>query len=167
MTMDKEPKTQPTLPSLDMIYDLSKSHDDFISNWANSIDNKAIAIFSIAGTLIAILSSLKGIHAGFYWDFIFFCIAIIAFISTTYFCWSTFRTRQFIVGNNPKKLLEQYAILKPDDAKRYLIKHWGQNYAKNLEVVKEKGHTLRYAIISAAAEVFSILIWLILSSIKF
>jgi hypothetical protein len=164
--MEKVIKKSRKLPSLDLIYELSKNHDDFISSISSSIDTKAIAIFSIAGTLLAVLSSIEGISVGWRVDFIFFCLTVIAFLFSTYHCWNAFRTQQFIQGNNPKILLNEYSVFAPEETQQYLLKYWGENYEKNLKVIHAKGIALRYAIISTGIEICTLIVWVISASIK-
>ncbi len=123
------------MPSLDLAYEASKGHYEMVSKWIDSIDNKIIAVFSVASLFIGILATFKDVTPAFSSTFILFCLATASFIAIAYFCWNGFRTRTFIMGNNPKKLLEQYASRNPDDTKRYLLKYWGENFEHNLSIL--------------------------------
>lgn len=151
------------LPSLDLAYEASKGHYEMVARWVDSIDNKIIAVFSVASLLIGILATFKGVSPEWHFTFIIFCLATAFFIATATFCWKGFRTRTFIMGNNPRKLLEQYAPLNPDETKRYLLKYWGENYEYNLTVLRQKSSALKWAIPSAGVEVLLLLCWLILA----
>ena len=78
------------------------------------------------------------------------------------FSWHGFKTRTYIMGNNPRKLLQQYASLEPDSTKRYLLKFWGENFEHNLSILHRKAFALRWAIRFAGIEVLLLLIWLII-----
>ena len=150
-----------SLPSLDLAYEVSKGHYEMVAKWIDSIDSKIVAVFSVASLFIGILLTFKGVTPMWDWVFIIFCLAAASFVATAYFCWNGFRTRRFIMGNNPRKLLEQYASREPDYTKEYLLKYWGENFEHNLSILQQKAFALRWAITCAGIEVILLLVWLV------
>lgn len=146
------------LPSLDLAYEASKGHYEMVAKWNDSLDNKIIAVFSVASLLIGILAAFKSVQAisspTFY-------LAAVFFIVTASLCWKGFKPKTFMMGNNPKKLLEQYAPLNTNDAKWYLLKYSGENYEHNLSILRQKSSALKWAVSTAGIEVMLLLIWLI------
>jgi len=150
------------LPSLDLAFDVSKGHYEMVAKWIDSIDNKIVAVFSVASLLIGLLATFRGVTPEYSFTFMLFCLATASFIVTGGFCWHGFRTRTFIMGNNPKKLLEQYALRSPNYTKRYLLKYWGENFEHNLCILRQKAVALKWAIRFAGVEVLLLLAWLII-----
>jgi hypothetical protein len=71
-----------------------------------------------------------------------------------------------MLGYDPGILLDEYASLKPDEAKYWVMKHDGQNWEQNRKLINNKAETLRWAIVAAATEVVALIVWLAVSSLS-
>jgi hypothetical protein len=149
------------MPSLDLVYEAAKDSYEMVARWSDSIDTKIIAVFSAASLLIGLLTTLGGVKPELHYAFVIFCLATVSFLATVVFCWKGFSTKTFMMGNNPRKLLEQYAPREPSDAKWYLLKYAGQHYEHNLQVLRQKSSALKKATWFVGGEVLLLLGWLI------
>lgn len=149
-------------PSLDLMYDLTKDNYHMIAEWADSLDNKVIGLFGLMTVLISVVTALTA--SSITWDLRVapLGIAFIAFISGISFALRSFQTRQFIFGYDPGILVEHYTSLQPDEAKYWIMRHDGHNWKHNARVINDKADALRWAIVSSAVEVTTLIVWLIM-----
>jgi hypothetical protein len=149
------------LPSLDLVFELSKSQEELVWKSAESNDSKVIALFSISSLVLGAVLALQPEHLELDLKLIPFAIALLSFVLTVYFSFRSFQVRTFILGHHPSTLLDQYASMETDEAKRQLIKYYGDNFDFNSQVLGEKATYLSWAIVTSALEVIGLAVWLL------
>ncbi len=154
---------QQGLPSLDLVYELTKSNYELISRWSDALDNKLVATFGVGTLIIGIVTTIGAPITKIDISFILFVLAVIAFICTVISVWKGYKVNKYYAALNPKTLLEQFAVLTDYDAKYWLTKYSCKHYAYNKAIVDNKSRYLNITIISVSIEVILLLSWIILS----
>ncbi len=151
-------------PSMDLTYEWVRTSYERLSEESDKIDNKGLAIFSIGSLIVGILASLvKEINIS--WAILPFLLSILSYL---FLVWQTivaFTVRRVIVSENPRKLKEKYWELPKDEAKEKYWETIAQSCDYNLYIIELKGKALSLAIPALGAEVFLLIIWLLLRSL--
>jgi hypothetical protein len=153
-------------PSMDLVYDLAKGHYQMIAQWADSLDNKVVGLFSLSTIIIGVITAFTAKNIAWDWRVIPLCVGALAFVVNVCYALKSFQTREFILGYDPGVLLEEYSSLKPDEAKYWIMKHDGQNWEGNRKLINDKADALRWSIVATAIEVVALLFWLVVSSLS-
>ena len=150
------------LPSLDLVFELTKDHYAFVGKWADSLDNKAISIFSIGALLIGVITAIETPKIMCGLQMLFFILAVLAFVTTATFAWKALEVRGYISTLNPNVLLKEYASLNVSTAKYYLVEHTANNFEYNKAILDNKAKNLHISMIFVGIEIISLVIWLVL-----
>lgn len=154
---------KPDRPSLDTLFELSRGHYETVAKWADSIDNKSVGLFGLMTFLIGAITAFNRNQIAWDWTIVPLLIAAAAFCLALVFVLTSFQTRQFILGYHPGVLLEDYAEYTPAEAKYWIMKHDGQNWEHNRQVLNDKADMLRLAILATGFEVAALVVWLIVA----
>ena len=149
------------LPSLDLVFELSKSQEELVWKSAESLDSKVMALFSISSLVLGAVLALQPEHLELNLKLIPFAFALLSFVLTMYFSFRSFQVRSFLLGHHPSTLLDQYASMETDEAKQQLMKHYGENFDSNYQELEEKARNLRWAVVTSAVEVIGLAVWLL------
>lgn len=153
-------------PSIDLVFDLAKGHYQMVAQWADSLDNKVVGLFSLTTIIIAAITGFTAKNITLDWRVIPFGVGAIAFVASVCFALKSFQTREFMLGYDPGVLLEQYAPLRSDEVKYWIMKHDGQNWEGNRKLINDKADALRWAIVAATIEMVALTAWLVVSSLS-
>ncbi len=153
-------------PSIDLVFDLAKGHYQMIAQWADSLDNKVVGLFSLTTIIIGVITAFTAKNIAWDWRVIPLCVGALAFVASVCFALKSFQNREFMLGYDPGVLLEEYAPLKSDEVKYWIMKHDGQNWEQNRKLINDKADALRWAIVAAATEVVALTVWLAVSSLS-
>ena len=157
---------QTNRPSIDLVYDLAQGHYQTIAQWADSLDNKVVGLFSLSTIIITVITGFTAKSIALDWHVTPLCIGALAFLTHVVLALKSYQARDFMLGYDPAVLLEQYAALEVDKAKYWIMKYDGQNWEHNRQVINAKADSLRWAIVFAAIEVVALLVWLAVFSLS-
>jgi hypothetical protein len=145
-----------------LAYEASKELPATFSAWADAVDNKVVATFSVGAVLVVLLPALQqqpptpaatiflGLALGFW---VFAAVA----------CYRAYRPVGLRVEPNPRLLLNPKWLELSPKRFRYWRLHWlGKTFTHNSDQLARKTEHLGQALILTAAEVFCLLLSLVL-----
>ena len=149
------------LPSLDLIFELTRDHYEVIGKWADSLDNKAISIFSVGALLIGVITAIETPTLMCTWQAVLFILAVVSFITTSIFAWKAFRVRGYIATLDPDVLFKEYATRNVSCAKYYLVEYAAKNYKYNKAILEKKAKHVHISMIFVGIEIIALVIWVV------
>ena len=142
-----------------LAYEATKELPQLFSNWADAIDNKIVANFTVASALVTLVPTFQevertipvvvclGLAIGFW------AVSVLA-------CYRAYRPMRFRIEPNPRALMGPSWLTKKPMHFRYSRMHWlGETYEHNSAKIEFKAEWLGYAMLLTAGEVF----WLALA----
>jgi hypothetical protein len=156
-------KEKSQFPSIDLIYDMVKEQHEFISDWADSLDNKVAALFGLTTILIGAFTALNKGEISYGWTFVPLGIAALSFVVSSVCAFLSFQPRKLFFGLNPTILLDDYASEVDEETKYSLVKFDGDHWEQNCESINDKASWLNRAIIAAVFEMIALVAWIIVA----
>jgi len=145
-----------------IMFDEARQGQAVVSQWADSIDAKALAVFGAASVLIGAIPAIGGVRAHG-WEWVPWIVAGIAWALTSLLCWLAYSTREYRLGPNPSVILEEsWRMLTPYLYRYYRIRDMGRAWTCNQSVVNAKAKVLRWALPFLAIESAALLTALML-----
>ena len=150
--------------TVEMMYEETTSSGSFMATWADAVDAKVIAIFSVASLLIGAIPAIGGIKASG-WEWTPWIVAAFGWFGAGWFCIGAFRTRSFRVGPDPSKLLnEAWTHLTPDAYRSYRVRDLAKDWLSNWEAINAKAEAMAWAIPMVAIEATALVVALMLQA---
>jgi hypothetical protein len=140
-----------------LAFEESASSRDVVSALADSMDNKVVAIFSVASAIIGLTPALRGDEAISVERAVTFAISVLAWGVAVIQCYRAYQTHDFIVGPNPNKALDaKWLRLAPEKYQYYAIAEMGRAHEVNAAHILRRGKLLSAAMVATVVEVLSL-----------
>ena len=162
--VDKE-ESEPTPPSLDIIYAEIKDKLDIQIKQVDSLDGKTGNILFISSIVIGIGAAAQAAIIGRIvnaWVLLFFSVPIIFYLLTVLTALRSWVERPYFRDPEPRPLRDEYLFEQPEFTKRRLIAQFISAYEWNSAVMKKKVQELRRSTWYFIAEIASLTIVLLI-----
>jgi hypothetical protein len=122
-------------------------------SWAESLDAKIVAVFSVSSVLISLAPALTSGSKSF-GTIVFWILALVFWVRAALECYRAYRPRDFTVGPSPQKTLDpKWLRLKPSQYYFYAIRDMGESHEANRGLIAEKAQHMSAALFATALEV--------------
>jgi hypothetical protein len=121
--------------------------------WAESLDAKVVAIFSVSSVVVGLAPALTaGSKSPGTW--LFWAAALLSWGWAAVHCYRAYRPRDFTVGPSPQKTLDsKWLSLDPSKYRFYAIRDMAEAHEKNRRLFAEKAQHMDTALFATALEV--------------
>lgn len=158
-------ESEPTPPSLDIVYTEIKDKLDIQIRQVDSLDGKTGNLLFISSIVIGIGAAAQAAIIGIAinaWVLLLFSIPIIFYLLTILTALRSWIVRPYFRDPEPRPLRDDYLFEQPEFTKRRLIAQFISAYEWNATVMKKKVQELRWSTWYFLAEIVSLTIVLII-----
>ena len=158
-------ESEPTPPSLDIVYAEIKDKLDIQIRQVDSLDGKTSNLLFISSIVIGIGAAAQAAIIGIAinaWVLLLFSIPIIFYLLTILTALRSWIVRPYFRDPEPRPLRDDYLFEQPEFTKRRLIAQFISAYEWNATVMKKKVQELRWSTWYFLAEIVSLTIVLII-----
>lgn len=158
-------ESEPTPPSLDIVYSEVKEKLDIQLRQVDSLDSKTGNILFISSIVLGIGAAAQAALIGKdtnAWVLLLFSVPIILYLLTVMTALRSWIVKPYFRDPEPRPLRDAYIFEQPEFTKRRLIAQFISAYEWNSNVMKKKVQELRWATWYFIAEIASITIVLLI-----
>ncbi|MBN1856520.1 MAG: hypothetical protein JW846_06155 [Dehalococcoidia bacterium] len=158
---DNTPQTEPRQDTLDFIFEHTKHGPELQLRDAEALDAKIVQVLGVASVVIGLTALGIGRTAISTHALVFLVLALVAYVVMAVFALSALQTFDFQRSSHGDILWNQYWQDDPEQIKHALVADIARAYANNKRLLTAKSGLLFIVVMSAAAEVLFVGIFVV------
>jgi hypothetical protein len=153
------------LETAELAYSEAREAAREADKWADVVDTKAVAVFTVAAGAVTLAPSLQR-GASSPLQALLWLAALICFLGSAYYSYCAYKPHDFRFGPDPLRLQTPEWLALPPGRYRYRMLEWlGKNYEHNSGVTERKAKALTRAMRWTAFEVIALSLAVILPAL--
>jgi hypothetical protein len=142
------------LETVQQAYDEAREVQSVIEKWPDTIDNKVVAIFSVASVIAGLAPKVHELPARCTTSWWLWVAAMFAWLVSASSCAAAFFPRDYRLDPDVRKVaVPEWYRHEPKEYLLYRLRDMKRSVAKNDRVIRGKALALKVAIIAAVVEV--------------